>query len=221
MPSNRPAVWLITGTSPIKYYCRTDRAYAYAIGASSSLGYRLCLAALARGDLVIASASLQKEVDRLCSIGAYGIRIDSEMGFGQLRDRIHAAVSYYGRIDFLINNPDATPQRDSRYVLDLYISVPSSFPTHIHPFHLSVQSAYDTNTFSYTAILVTKAVSQVSTIRQIVVIVPNSRPGHSHHVCPLLHNFNPSAIDLITSNRVSPVCTSTNHFSSHHLTGSQ
>ncbi|KAF8584219.1 hypothetical protein K439DRAFT_1156319 [Ramaria rubella] len=138
MTSNRQKVWLITG-------------------ASSSLGYRLCVAALARGDLVIASAASKRNVDRLCAAGAYGIQIDSDMSFGQIKSRIHEAVAYHGGVDFLINNPELESQSGH------------DFPSNV----------YEANTFSYTAIQVTKAVSQESTIRQVVVVVPDEELDYS------------------------------------------
>jgi len=53
----------------------------------------------------------------------------------------------------------------------------------LHHRHSSfdLSDAYDINTFSYTAIQVTKAVAQEWTISQILVIALQA--GHSQHVC--------------------------------------
>jgi hypothetical protein len=85
-------------------------------GASSSLGYRLCLTVIARRELVVAFAASQQDVDRLQTAGAYGIKMDSEMSFEEIKRKIREAVSFYGRIDFLVNNPEYDPPGSLKYV---------------------------------------------------------------------------------------------------------
>lgn len=86
-------------------------------GASSALGYRLCRSVLARGDLVVAVAASQQGLDSLRSTGACTIQIDSDMRFSQMKSKIRDAVSVYGQIDIVVNNPDHdSPLESSGYV---------------------------------------------------------------------------------------------------------
>ncbi|KAF9017093.1 NAD(P)-binding protein [Hymenopellis radicata] len=82
-----PLVWLITGTS-------------------SGIGRELVLAALERGDHVIAtarSASLSN-LDDLKALGAKVLELDVTAPLDSLNATAQAAAAFYGRIDVLVNN---------------------------------------------------------------------------------------------------------------------
>ncbi|KAG6872572.1 hypothetical protein C0995_008723 [Termitomyces sp. Mi166 len=80
-------VWLITGTS-------------------SGLGHELVLAALKRGDIVIATARAQSlhKLDDLKARGADVLELDVTDPLENLREAARKAVELHGRIDVLINN---------------------------------------------------------------------------------------------------------------------
>ncbi|KAG6867177.1 hypothetical protein C0993_005998, partial [Termitomyces sp. T159_Od127] len=85
--TNQQLVWLITGTS-------------------SGLGRELVLAALHRGDKVIATArarSLNKLID-LEAEGADILELDVTDTLDNLREVARRAVEIHGRVDVLINN---------------------------------------------------------------------------------------------------------------------
>ncbi|EAU80937.1 short chain dehydrogenase [Coprinopsis cinerea okayama7 len=80
-------VWLITGTS-------------------SGIGRDLALAALARGDKVIATARGRtvSKLEDLKAKGAEAIELDVTAPLDRLHEIAKAAVGIYGRIDVLVNN---------------------------------------------------------------------------------------------------------------------
>lgn len=80
-----PKVWLITGCS-------------------SGLGHALALAALARGDLVIATARDVAKLQELQARGAVTLPLDVTASDDVLAKTAADAVALYGRIDILVNN---------------------------------------------------------------------------------------------------------------------
>jgi len=134
MPSSNQKVWLITG-------------------ASSPLGYRLVLAAIARRDIAIAIATTQEDVTHLQSNGAYAIRIDSQMTYSHIKGKLQQAVENCGKIDFVIHNADVDSRRIS-----------SSNESHI---------VYYANTYTFTTIQVTRAAAEASRLKAISIIVPD------------------------------------------------
>lgn len=75
------------------------------VGTSSGFGRELVLAALNRGDCVIATArSLGKiqdfpETDKLCVL-----ELDVTEGFPSIQAKFNRALGFFGRIDVLVNN---------------------------------------------------------------------------------------------------------------------
>jgi NAD(P)-dependent dehydrogenase (short-subunit alcohol dehydrogenase family) len=80
-----PQVWFITGTS-------------------SGFGQELALAALARGDKVIATARNVSKLDSLKTAGADVMQFDVTSPLPDLMKAAEAAKSIHGSIDYLINN---------------------------------------------------------------------------------------------------------------------
>ncbi|KAF5340484.1 hypothetical protein D9758_014558 [Tetrapyrgos nigripes] len=82
-------VWLITGTS-------------------TGLGHQLTLAALARGDKVIATARARSigALDDLKAKGADTLELDVIAPLDTLKDVAQKAVEIYGRVDVVVNNAD-------------------------------------------------------------------------------------------------------------------
>lgn len=82
-----PLVWLITGTS-------------------SGLGHDLALAALARGELVVATTRTRSlsSLEDLRSKGAHILELDVTWPLDKLKDVAMEAVGICGRIDVLVNN---------------------------------------------------------------------------------------------------------------------
>ena len=73
---------------------------------SSGIGYDFALAALARGDKVIATArpkSIHK-LDGLQKKGANVLELDVSWPSEKLKDVVRDAESIYGRVDVLFNN---------------------------------------------------------------------------------------------------------------------
>jgi len=84
--TGKQLVWLITGTS-------------------SGIGKDLCLAALNRGDKVIATArNIDKLDPSLKSHGADVLQLDVTDTFDNLKKIAGEAVSIHGRVDVLVNN---------------------------------------------------------------------------------------------------------------------
>ncbi len=76
------------------------------MGCRSGIGRELVLAALDRGDQVIAtarSASLSN-LDDLKSFGAKVLELDVTAPLDSLHATARAAAAFYGRIDVLVNN---------------------------------------------------------------------------------------------------------------------
>ncbi|KAF1325837.1 Dehydrogenase, partial [Globisporangium splendens] len=73
-------------------------------GCSSGLGRELALAALARGDRVIATARNVNKLDDLKQRGAAAVSLDVTSSDHVLKQIIADAVAIYGRIDILVNN---------------------------------------------------------------------------------------------------------------------
>ncbi|KAL0574491.1 hypothetical protein V5O48_007466 [Marasmius crinis-equi] len=80
-------VWLITGTS-------------------TGLGRDLALAALNRGDKVVATARSRSigQIDDLKAKGAETLELDVTAPLEQLQEVAKKAVSFYGRVDVVVNN---------------------------------------------------------------------------------------------------------------------
>jgi NAD(P)-dependent dehydrogenase (short-subunit alcohol dehydrogenase family) len=78
-------VWFITGTS-------------------SGFGQELALAALARGDKVIATARNASKLKALEEAGADVMQFDVTSSLQELKKAAEAAKALHGTIDFLINN---------------------------------------------------------------------------------------------------------------------
>lgn len=75
------------------------------VGCSSGFGRRLALIALARGDLVIASArSVDKLSDLPKSDSLHLLQLDVCGGPEILNAKLNEAVNVWGRIDFCVNN---------------------------------------------------------------------------------------------------------------------
>ncbi|KAL7277194.1 NAD-P-binding protein [Trametes coccinea BRFM310] len=90
MNGSKQLVWFITGTS-------------------SGFGRELVHAAAKRGDYVIATA---RSLDRISDF-PYGdrvrtLRLDVTSGFGNIKAKVDEAVTYFGRIDVLVNNAGIT-----------------------------------------------------------------------------------------------------------------
>lgn len=56
------------------------------------------------------------DVHRLRTAGAYGLKMENEMNFGEIKRRIREAASFYGRIDILVNNPGYDPAGSPKYI---------------------------------------------------------------------------------------------------------
>lgn len=80
-----PKVWLITGCS-------------------SGFGADLTLAALARGDKVIATARNIEKLEHLKAAGAAALALDITSGDAKVQSVIDEALKIYGTIDILVNN---------------------------------------------------------------------------------------------------------------------
>ncbi|RXW21406.1 hypothetical protein EST38_g4447 [Candolleomyces aberdarensis] len=94
--SSSPLVWLITGTS-------------------SGIGRDLALAALSRGDKVIATArgrSVSKLED-LKNAGAATLQLDVTSTLEELHQVAKEAVGIYGRVDVLVNNAEETTPQET------------------------------------------------------------------------------------------------------------
>ncbi|KAL0057869.1 hypothetical protein AAF712_015476 [Marasmius tenuissimus] len=80
-------VWLITGTS-------------------TGLGRNLAIAALNRGDKVIATARARSlaQIDDLKAKGAETLELDVTASLESLQELAKRAISFYGRVDVLVNN---------------------------------------------------------------------------------------------------------------------
>ncbi|KAH8650509.1 3-oxoacyl-reductase [Tricladium varicosporioides] len=79
------AVWLITGTS-------------------SGFGREIALAALARGDKVVAAARKIPSVQDLVDKGAFPLALDVTASEADIKTAIDTAVEKFGTIDILVNN---------------------------------------------------------------------------------------------------------------------
>ncbi|KAF8521579.1 hypothetical protein BU17DRAFT_64809 [Hysterangium stoloniferum] len=125
----------------------------FVAGAPSILGSEICRVARARGDLVIATAATQQAVDRLSGEQILCIKIDSDMSFTHIREKVRWAVGYFGKVDFMVNCPDFEHRQSTSSNSEAALG-------------------YYTNAFSYTTIQITKAVSEQGGLRYITVIAP-------------------------------------------------
>ncbi|OWZ19323.1 Dehydrogenase [Phytophthora megakarya] len=82
---DRPKVWLVTACS-------------------SGFGKEIVLAALARGDRVIATARDANKLQDLVDRGARALALDVTASDAELQKVIAQALSFYGSIDILVNN---------------------------------------------------------------------------------------------------------------------
>lgn len=78
-------VWLITGTS-------------------SGFGREIALAALARGDKVVAAARKTSSVQDLADKGAFPLALDVTAPEADIKAAIATAIEKFGTIDVLVNN---------------------------------------------------------------------------------------------------------------------
>lgn len=75
------------------------------VGTSSGFGRALVLAALHRGDCVIATArSLDKIQDFPKSDNIRLMSLDVTEGFPSIKAKFDKAIDFYGRIDVVVNN---------------------------------------------------------------------------------------------------------------------
>jgi NAD(P)-dependent dehydrogenase (short-subunit alcohol dehydrogenase family) len=73
-------------------------------GCSSGLGKELALAALQRGDKVIATARSAAKLSELVEAGAHALQLDVTSPLAELEALADQAVGVYGRVDLIINN---------------------------------------------------------------------------------------------------------------------
>lgn len=100
-------VWFITGALMHAHLHRQhfNTAPKHAPGTSSGFGHHFVLIALNRGDCVIATArSLDKIQDFPASDKLRTMSLDVTEGFASIKAKIDEAVTFFGRIDVLVNN---------------------------------------------------------------------------------------------------------------------
>lgn len=100
-------VWFITGALMHAHLHRQhfNTPQIHAPGTSSGFGHHLVLIALSRGDCVIATArSLDKIQDFPASDKLRTMPLDVIEGFASIKAKIDEAVTFFGRIDVLVNN---------------------------------------------------------------------------------------------------------------------
>jgi NAD(P)-dependent dehydrogenase (short-subunit alcohol dehydrogenase family) len=73
-------------------------------GCSTGFGKELALAALKRGDKVIATARTPAKLSALVEAGAHPLQLDVTRPLAELQSLADQAVAVYGRIDVLVNN---------------------------------------------------------------------------------------------------------------------
>jgi NAD(P)-dependent dehydrogenase (short-subunit alcohol dehydrogenase family) len=73
-------------------------------GCSTGFGKELALAALARGDKVIATARSVAKLTDLVDAGAHPLQLDVTLPINELHALADQAVRVYGRVDILVNN---------------------------------------------------------------------------------------------------------------------
>lgn len=98
-------VWLITGTSYVDWHPREHPASLNVFG-SSGLGHTLSLAALARGDKVIATTRARSfpQIEGLKTAGAAILELDVTATLDELESIAGKAIAIYGRVDVVVNN---------------------------------------------------------------------------------------------------------------------
>ncbi|TDH69303.1 hypothetical protein CCR75_002542 [Bremia lactucae] len=83
----------------------TDSAKVWLVTAcSTGFGREIVLAALARGDRVIATARDQRKLQNLVARGACAIALDVTASDAEIKSVVDKALSVYGVIDILVNN---------------------------------------------------------------------------------------------------------------------
>ena len=102
--ASKQLVWLITGTSCVDRLA--SRQSLLPTNHRSGLGRELVVAALRRGDKVIATARARSlnRLDDLKVKGADILELDVTNSLESLREVARKAVELHGRIDVLINN---------------------------------------------------------------------------------------------------------------------
>ncbi|KAL6080574.1 putative Short-chain oxidoreductase [Balamuthia mandrillaris] len=85
MATNEPKVWLITGCS-------------------AGFGKEVALAALKRGDKVIATARNADKLAELRDAGAHALALDVTSPLPELQALADEAIKVYGQVDILVNN---------------------------------------------------------------------------------------------------------------------
>jgi NAD(P)-dependent dehydrogenase (short-subunit alcohol dehydrogenase family) len=73
-------------------------------GCSTGLGKELALAALKRGDKVIATARSTAKLTPVVEAGAHPLQLDVTQPPAELKALADKAIAVYGRIDVLVNN---------------------------------------------------------------------------------------------------------------------
>lgn len=73
-------------------------------GCSSGLGREIALAALARGDCVVATARNPSTLADLAEQGAHTLALDVTWGETQLQQLVASVVAEHGAVDILVNN---------------------------------------------------------------------------------------------------------------------
>lgn len=77
-------------------------------GCSSGIGRELALAALTRGDLVIATARNVRKLEELERLGASAIALDVTASDETITTIVAQAIEIHGRVDILVNNAGYT-----------------------------------------------------------------------------------------------------------------
>jgi hypothetical protein len=108
-------VWLITGSIYIFFFDHSSfliftiqpwRTISYfaSTGCSSGFGRRLATSALARGDRVIATARVVKDINVPSSPNLRVLQLDVTAGFEIINATLNEAAKIWGQIDVLVNN---------------------------------------------------------------------------------------------------------------------
>jgi NAD(P)-dependent dehydrogenase (short-subunit alcohol dehydrogenase family) len=83
---------------------KTDEKVWLITGCSGGLGKEIALAALKRGDKVIATARSIDKLAALVDAGAHPLQLDVTRPLDELKALADEAVAVYGRVDVLVNN---------------------------------------------------------------------------------------------------------------------
>lgn len=103
-PTNQ-RVWFITGNTMAKPHMHTY-SFCICIGTSTGFGRQLVVSALSRGDRVVATVRKPQDftVKGIDKSRLHVITLDVTDSENNIRAKVSAAVSIWGRIDVLVNN---------------------------------------------------------------------------------------------------------------------